>query len=182
MDKTNWTNEYRTGRMRPRKPSKGVVSAVLMAVIFFGGILTGLGLLNVRPFRQLQDQPRKEEVPLSFYKTSGQDSSSKVAVPDAHLARELGLYLREISLVSQKIHRLPRGLYITQVANDTDAAVKGILPGDVLTALGGEEIASLNALRRLLFTRKAGDAVEAQIYRNGQSYQVELIIHPADTQ
>lgn len=181
MNETNWTNEYRTGRMRPRKSSKGIVSVLLMAVIFFGGVLSGLGLLNIQPFQPIQEPPREEEASLSFYRAGSQGTLSvNGADPDAHLAPELGMCFQELSLVSQKLYGLPRGLYITKVANDTDASLKGILPGDVLTAFAGQEVSSLGTLQRLLYAYQAGDTVQTQIYRNGQLYRIELILCSTD--
>ena len=180
MDKTNWTNEYRTGRMRPRKNSSGLVALLLIVVIFLSGVVSALSLLNIRLFRQVQELSDKENTSLSFYQAGGQETATaKIAVPDTHLTPELGLRLQELSLLYQRMYHLPQGLYVTQVADSSDASAKGIVPGDVLTAFAGQEVASLDALQRLLYTHQAGDTVEVQIFRNGQLFRFDLTVGQA---
>ncbi len=180
MDKTNWTNEYRTGRMRPRKNSSGLVALLLIAVIFLGGIVSALSLLNIRLFRQVQELSDKEDTSLSFYREGGQTAAGEVAAPEAQVTPELALSFQELSALYQKMYNLPQGLYITQVADGADAAAKGIVPGDVLTTFDGEAVPSLDALQSLLQTHKAGDTVQVQIFRNGQLFRFDLTIGQAN--
>ena len=39
MDEQNWMHEYRTGRTRPRKKHSGLITVLLIIVIFLGGII-----------------------------------------------------------------------------------------------------------------------------------------------
>lgn len=66
MDEQNWMHEYRTGSTRPRKNRSGLVALLLIAIIFLAGIISALGLLNIRLFRQLEKQPEDNSTPLSF--------------------------------------------------------------------------------------------------------------------
>ena len=56
---------YGTGRTKPPKSYSGLVALLLVVVIFLTGIITVLGLLNVKLFRELSTQetePEEEEV------------------------------------------------------------------------------------------------------------------------
>ena len=61
---------YGTGRTKPPKTHSGVVALLLVLIIFLTGIITVLGLLNVRLFQKLSTQetlPAEEDtLPISF--------------------------------------------------------------------------------------------------------------------
>ena len=59
---------YGTGRTCPPKTHNGLVALLLVLVIFLSGIITVLGLLNVKMFKQLntQEEPEEEESTLSI--------------------------------------------------------------------------------------------------------------------
>ena len=57
---------YGTGRTCPPKNHLGLVAILLVLVIFLTGIITVLGLLNVKLFRELSDQEEEEPLPISF--------------------------------------------------------------------------------------------------------------------
>ena len=64
MNNENWTNEdrpepweksfYQTGSTQPPKSRQGLFAFLLVAVIFLGGIVSILSLLNIRLFQKLQ--------------------------------------------------------------------------------------------------------------------------------
>ena len=58
---------YGTGRTRPPKNHTGLMALLLVVIIFLAGIVTVLGFLNVKLFRELSTQESKEEdLPISF--------------------------------------------------------------------------------------------------------------------
>ena len=57
---------YETGRTRPPKSHHGLIAMLLVVVIFLSGVVSFLGLLNVRLFAQLKEMPVKEDNPVSF--------------------------------------------------------------------------------------------------------------------
>ena len=58
--------KYETGRTKPPKSHTGLIAVLLVVVIFLSGLVSFLGVLNVRLFAQLQAMPEKEEEPVSF--------------------------------------------------------------------------------------------------------------------
>ena len=67
---------YETGRTRPPKSHNGLIAVLLVVVIFLSGLVSFLGLLNVRLFAQLKEMPEKEENPVSF--VSEEDAPEQV--------------------------------------------------------------------------------------------------------
>ena len=62
----NWDNGiYGTGRIDPPKRRGGLLAMLLILVIFLCGVITVLGILNIRLFQQL-NAPGEEEMMISF--------------------------------------------------------------------------------------------------------------------
>ena len=76
MNEQDWTTEncpdfreesvYRTGSTRPPKNRSGLIAVLLVAVIFLGGIVSALSLLNIRLFRQIQEENPEDSASFRF--------------------------------------------------------------------------------------------------------------------
>ena len=53
--------KYETGRTKPPKNYRGIIAVLLVVVIFLSGLVSFLGVLNVKLFAQLQAMPDKQE-------------------------------------------------------------------------------------------------------------------------
>src|SRR5215217_2086832 len=75
------------------------------------------------------------------------------------------------------------GQSVAEVVEDGPSAAAGIEPGDVITALDGEEITRQNSLIDLLFEHEPGDTVSVTAERDGtpQTFQVTLGERPEIT-
>ncbi len=91
----------------------------------------------------------------------------------------LGLEVQAISPFDRMYYRLPQGLYITAVEAGSDAANKGILPGDVLLQLDTQRLYDAETLQSVLYGYKAGDTVRLTVYRNGSQYYVDVTLSEA---
>ena len=63
---------YGTGRTKPPKNHGGIIAVLLVIVIFLGGLVSVLGILNVKLFAQLKEQSRKPEDSLAVVSQSEQ--------------------------------------------------------------------------------------------------------------
>ena len=86
----------------------------------------------------------------------------------------LGISGEVISTFYQLYYRLPEGLYITEVAPDSDAAEKGLRPGDILISLDKVFLSGDEVFESVLNSHEAGDEVQAVIYRSGRQYMITL--------
>ena len=66
-DEDPWEeSSWQTGSTIPPKSRGGLVAVLLVLVIFLSGIVTVLGVLNVKLFRQLRLQEQQEELSISY--------------------------------------------------------------------------------------------------------------------
>ena len=92
----------------------------------------------------------------------------------------LGITGEGVSSFYQHYYRMPAGLYINHVDPESDAASRGIIPGDILVGINNIRITSMDDLTTLIYNYNPGDTVTAVIYRQGMQYRVELILSEAN--
>ncbi len=73
-------------------------------------------------------------------------------------------------------YRLPEGVYVTSVNEGSDAKAKGIREGDIVTAINGERISSIDELNTVKNQYAAGDEVTLTVYRSGTYYEVTVTL------
>ena len=91
----------------------------------------------------------------------------------------LGIVGESVSNLYHFYYRLPKGLYITAVEDDSSADEVGIEEGDILLYLDDAEITSADSLKSQLYNYTPGDQVTAVIYRGGQRYSVVMTVGEA---
>jgi serine protease Do len=64
-----------------------------------------------------------------------------------------------------QIYGFPVGVYVKNVASGTPAEKAGILQADIITAVDGKTVTTMDELVDTLQKYKAGDTVELTIYR-----------------
>ena len=64
---------------------------------------------------------------------------------------------------------MPEGLFVQTVVPGGPSAQAGLQPGDVITKINGEPATSSVQLQELTLTKKPGDTVQLEYWRNGQS-------------
>ena len=71
-------------------------------------------------------------------------------------------------------YNLPSGVYVASVSSGSDAAAKGIAKGDIITAINGTEVSTIEELNTVKNQFVAGDTVTLTVFRSGQYYDVEV--------
>ena len=176
----NHDNFYRTGSTTPPKGHSGLVAVLLVLVIFLSGLVSILGLLNIKMFSAFY-KSQQQEVPLSL-ESSKKPENSQPADHDEPVAasgsRSIGILGDGITPVYQQHFRLPEGLFITYVAEGSPAEMQNIQEGDILLSLDGSPIPDEQSLLRFLEQKQPGDPCTALIYRLEEEAElsVELII------
>lgn len=89
---------------------------------------------------------------------------------------ELGIVGIDVPEFYQFYYRMPAGVYVNGLVKGSDAAVKGIQVKDIILAVDGLRIDSMEDIETILYDYKPGDVVEVVFYRSGYQYQVELIL------
>ena len=152
---------YRTGRTDPAKSSRGLIAVLLILVIFLGGLVSALSIMNIHLFRQLNNT---KAAPLSF--AAGENAQ---AYEDC-LALA-GMALQEPDPVYQQLHELPQGLYVARVESDSQAEKLGIQPGDVIVSLDNTPVSTLEAMKEYI-DRKSG--FRFTLWRDGREISLTI--------
>ena len=154
--------EYRTGQTQPEKSSQGLIAFLLICVIFLCGVVSVLGMMNVKLLNMLQN---KEETPLSFAEAS--TAATEVGETSLTLG---GITLQEIPVTYQQFQGLPAGLYVVEAPEGSSIA-----PGDVLTNFDRTAVTTLAELTALQSNCQAGQQVELIFYRQDGAYFTHTI-------
>jgi membrane-associated protease RseP (regulator of RpoE activity) len=165
---------YQTGSTNPPKSHNGLTAVLLIAVIFLAGIVSILGIMNIRLFTALNAQ-NEGTVPLSLYADTDADESSTIIASGA----AVGITGEPVTGLYQHYYHLPAGMFITGVAADSDAAVQGVENGDILVSLDGKTVTTNEELTALLDTYSVGDTLQAVLYRDHSQFTVTLTVEEA---
>lgn len=159
---------YRTGSTSPKTSRRGLLSVVLVAAIFLGGLFSILSLLNIHLFRSLTQDAGIAPASVRFSQSTTEQS--QVGYPT------LGVSVQQISGFEKSFFRIPQGLYITQVSAGSAADTAGILPGDILLFLGDSRITGDDSLQQQLAAYSSGKTVVLRLSRKGTEYSVILTL------
>ena len=112
MDIPQWdAGTYQTGSTTPPKRVSGPVTVLLLLVVFLGGLVSGLGLLNFKLIRQLSSQP-EVTIPVSqgdFTQSLGEDSifsNNSLPAPTIPKTRSVQLRMQESPYYSNNVSGL----------------------------------------------------------------------------
>lgn len=71
---------------------------------------------------------------------------------------------------------LPGKLYIRSVDSSSDAYSQGIRSGDIITAIDGQTVTTVDEFNRIKNEYSAGDQIPLTIYRSGHNYEVTVTL------
>ncbi len=88
----------------------------------------------------------------------------------------LGITGVDVTTDSVQMYGLPKGVYVSNVMEGTGAAAAGLIRGDIITALNGEEVTSMAELKEELAYYAAGTTVELTIMQGSPTgYQAKTV-------
>ena len=91
----------------------------------------------------------------------------------------LGFTGQTVSSFDRLYYRIPQGVCITSVESGSDAAAKGIAPGDILLQFDSTRVTDTDTLEQLLYNHETGDTVTLVIYRGGEQYALTVTLGQA---
>ena len=172
-DFRNDTGTYQTGRTQPPKRYHNLIAFLIALVILLSGISTALSIMNLKLYWKLS---AVEDTPQVAFSRSDEAPLPTEAVHEEvrALQEHLGLSGTVIPDVYQRYYKLPRGIYVSQVANGSEAKEKGVVAGDIIISLGGHEIQDDLLLDIWVNSLAVGDPVELILYRSGTEMALSL--------
>lgn len=167
---------YETGSTQPPK-SRVLIVLLLVLLIFAGGIITALGILNIKLWSA---SSAKEESAVSLkFRRSQSSAAAQFTTPETAEnapSASLGVDTETVSPFIRAYYGLPQGVYLPRVPIGSFAAAAGILPGDILLDIEGQRITDTHMLKDFLRQYHAGDKVTLTLYREGAEFTVHLTL------
>ena len=88
----------------------------------------------------------------------------------------LGISCQAISSTVTQYYKLPAGIYVYEVNQDSAAEKAGLQEGDIISAVDGTEVSSVTEFKALLKKYTAGDTATLTIYRGSTSETMDVDI------
>lgn len=82
----------------------------------------------------------------------------------------------DLDAVTAKHYNLPVGIYIKGIQSGSPASSSDLKIGDVITAINGTNVTTMDELNDIKNTKNIGDEVTLDIYRNGKTEQVKITL------
>ena len=92
-----------------------------------------------------------------------------------------GLDVEEVLAKYETDFNAEKGVYVYQIYTDSPAAAAGMKEGDIITAIDGEEVDDMNALKQRLISYKPGDQVTLTVERQKQEISVTATLATQNT-
>lgn len=86
----------------------------------------------------------------------------------------IGISGRDVTESLSKKYNYPIGIYIAKVEEFSPAEIAGLKIGDVITAIDGTPVSTMDKLNEIKNTHNVGDDILLTIYRNGETRDVTL--------
>lgn len=167
-------DSYQTGKTVPPKNYQGMITVLLILIIFLGGIVSALSMLNMRLFRMLESQNNSaEDSSLQF---SRKTEALPESVRDGVEIPALGLTGQEVTELCRSYYGWPEGLYISGLTPAGPAAKANLCQGDILVALDGVIMDSEDDLAAAVSQKNSGDVLVATVFRGGTRMTIRLIL------
>ena len=93
----------------------------------------------------------------------------------------LGVMVVELDEMTAVMNGVPQGLLIKSINEGADIGKKGVLPGDIITAIDGYTITGKTAVSDILADHEPGDTVPVTIFRQDprgrdRTFEVEVVL------
>ena len=86
----------------------------------------------------------------------------------------IGITVGAIPQEAVENYELPEGLYISAVAENSDAAAQGIREGDILLSIDGQSVSATEEVAAIRDTKGVGDSLRFTIWRQGETFEVDV--------
>ena len=173
-DFRNDTGTWQTGRTQPPKRYGGLIAFLIGLVILLSGISTALSIMNLKLYWKLNTVETAPQV--SFSRSSEEPQPTEAVHEEVRVLQEhLGISGTVIPDVYQRYYKLPGGIYVSRVAEKSEAQEKGLIAGDIITAINGQSIQEDMLLDLWAQTIAPGSSIELSVYRSGSEFTVTLV-------
>ena len=82
----------------------------------------------------------------------------------------MGIGVYEMDAFMAQLNNTPQGLVVASIDAGTPAASSGLVPGDIITAIDGQDITLFDDIASMLEGKKPGDTVVLSVFRRTQGF------------
>lgn len=168
---------YETGSTKPPKQHGGLIAFLLVLVLLLGGLSSALGIINVRLLQQLAAGQEDPDTLYLFDDEAEQSQSTGSTQPvGEERMPKLGLQGQTVSDFDRRFYELPRGVLVTDVAENRVADQAGIRNGDVIVSVDSRRIGTHEELEAALGQCAPGQQIRLEFYRQQTRQQMSVTI------
>ncbi len=88
----------------------------------------------------------------------------------------VGITIGAIPDNASSYYDIPTGLYVSAVAEGSDAEAKGIREGDIVTAVNGQPVETTEEVSAIKDQFGVGDSLTFTIWREGETFDVDVVL------
>lgn len=88
----------------------------------------------------------------------------------------LGIVIGTVPEYAAEHYELPKGLYVTQVMENSDAARQGMQAGDIITHVNFQPAESADQINAIKNTLEVGDIMMFTVWRDGEELEFEVAL------
>lgn len=88
----------------------------------------------------------------------------------------LGVMVHDMDKKTAEYYGLPMGAYVVEVVAGNCAAAAGVLPKDIIIAIGDDMVTSLNELSRVLEQYQGGEQTTITVWRGGREVVLDITL------
>ncbi len=93
----------------------------------------------------------------------------------------IGITIGPVSEDVAKYYSIPQGLYVSAVMKGSDAEAKGIVRGDIITKVNGEDVFTTADVAEAKEGLETGDSLSFTVWRSGKTLELTVkLMDPAD--
>lgn len=188
-------NPFGRGRLFYAGTLAGVDSGHTSYDIFYRGIITDIGNTDIVTDGFLFDENGRVAAMLGALpveQTAGSNIAGICMEDMMYVVRALanGTAVNHIGVRGDEVtddmrelaqEDMPQGMYVTDVARESNAYKAGIMVGDIITSAGGEKVTSLKDIQKKLAGMSAGNDITIVLKRKiGTSYNEFTIKVPVE--
>lgn len=82
----------------------------------------------------------------------------------------------DLDEVNAKQYNLPSGIYIKEIESNSPASSSDLKTGDVITAIDGTEVSTMDELNEIKKQKNIGDEITLDVYRNKETKQIKVTL------
>lgn len=91
----------------------------------------------------------------------------------------LGVRYQMLDKKTALLNSVPQGAYVVEVVTSGPAAAAGIKEGDIITKIDGKALTAADSLAEIIGSKKIGDQVNIEIYRDNDTQELTLTLAEA---